>query len=141
MIGFEMVMAGLIGVCVAWNRHNTGINRTTLPGKIGIGLIAFIFLIQGLLICLLPLSDGYKVSQVFLRNDTALAKQVGVIDNCSFTPWGAGMEYHDTGNVGSGSGAINWIVKGSKRYADVTVYVVKETTDTAWRVDSYEVEF
>jgi len=124
-IGWFLILLGLIGVLLRGIQKRKAKYQKTVWNKIGVGIISFILLIQAILVVLIPNSDAYQTSKEFILKNKELKALVGDIQGFGLIPLG-GISIKSDSNGNSGNATINLIIKGSKAYKSVTVYVFKE---------------
>jgi hypothetical protein len=132
-IGWTLLYIGAIGFLVRRIKIKKTEKKRTLLEKIGIGILIFILLIQAGLIAMLPFTDAYPIAKAYLVNDAKLKNEIGNITGFGLTPSGGIQEKKDASGE-YGSVTINFIVKGDKKFKDVTIYVVKNPDSPEWKV-------
>ncbi len=124
-IGWGLIFLGLVGLLIKGIEKRKANNKKNTWNKIGIGFICFILLIQSILIIVIPNTDAYKVSKDFIINNEDLKSEVGEIKGFGLIP--VGEIFIQTDSKGeTGNANINLIIKGSKAFKDVTVFVFKD---------------
>lgn len=136
-IGWAILFIGAIGFLISRIKIKKTEKKKTLLEKIGIGILIFILLIQTLLIATIPYSDAYPVAKAYLRNDAKLKNELGNITGFGLIPSGSVQKSSDSSGE-YGSVIINFIVKGDRKFKDVTIYVVKTPDSPEWKVEGIE---
>ena len=134
-IGWSRLFIGIIGFLV--DRIKIKENKKTIPDKIGIGFIAFILLIQTILMGIIPFSDAYAVAKTYLINNAELKTEIGNIKGFGIIPEG-GIHKKTDSSGEYGSATINLTVKGENKFKDVTVYLFKSPENLEWQVNGIE---
>ncbi len=136
-IGWALLFIGLIGLLADRIRLREEKDKTAILEKIGIGVIVFILLIQTILISVTPFTDAYSVAKVYIQGNEQLNNEIGSVQGFGVMPMG-GVEKTTDSNGTYGSATINLIVKGQRKFRDVTVYVVKYADQDDWIVERIE---
>ena len=134
--GWSIIFVGIIAFLSTRIKLKRAQARKTILEKIGVGLLIFILLIQAILIIVIPSTDAYKVTKEFLLANESLKIEIGNIKSFNILPIGS-IQKNTTNDRVSGNARIHLIVKGEKKFKDVTAYVEK-TTDTGWTVTRLE---
>lgn len=135
--GWSLIFIGIIGALVDRVKVKKEKKQKSLIEKIGIGLFAFVLFVQVLFMIIIPMTDAYSIATDYLRNDEKLIQEIGEIKGFGLIPSGFIQKSSDPQGE-SGNAQINLIVKGEKKYKDVTVYVVKTKESTEWKIDKIE---
>ena len=131
------MIIGIIGLLSGRIKIKKAEKKKTVLEKIGIGFILFIFLMQGILILVIPNSEAFAVAKAHLVSDEAIRAETGEIEGFGLIPrWSVENTTDDSGTYGSAE--INLTLKGSKKFKDLTVYVVKYPDKTGWEVFAVE---
>lgn len=133
-IGWALILIGFIGLLSDRMRQKSNKNQKSLFEKLGIGVIAFMLFMQVVLIAIIPNTDAYTVAKEFIENNEVLTSKVGVIEGFGLIPMG-GIQKATNSEGTSGSATINLIVKGQKKYQNITVFVVKYADQPDWVVE------
>lgn len=132
-IGWTIVFIGLILSFLDFHRKPSATKRNKIILKISIGLIAFILILQTILICVIPFTDAYAVAKNYLTNDADLNKEIGTIKGFGLIP--VGQIQKTMGAAGEyGNATFNLIVKGDKKNKDVTISLALYSDQKAWEV-------
>ena len=123
-IGWSLIFLGMIGFLINRIKIKKVQRRKTLLEKIGIGILIIVLLAQCILVSVVPYTDAYKASREFLLNDQRLKNEIGNIRNISLIPLGS-IQKNTTGGIETGNATLLLIIKGEKKFKDVTVYVEK----------------
>jgi len=136
-IGLFFVLLGFISLFIDRIKTKTRLNKKSIFEKIGIGIIIFVLFVQTILIFTIPFTDAYEVSINYLKNDKSLTLEIGEIKGFGLIPTGGIQKTTDAKGV-YGSATINLTVKGTKKYKDLTIFVVKYIDETDWIVEKIE---
>ncbi len=136
-IGWNFFCMSLIMVLTDFIRVKSVLQKRTLPEKIGIGIISFILLVQAIFLVVIPFTDAYATASAYLPESPELCEEVGDISSFSLMPAGGIQETTDSSGQ-YGNAAISLIVKGEKKYADITIFVAKYPDSTAWKVEGID---
>ena len=131
-IGWGLVFLGMIGLLLNGVKKRKAKNKNAILNKIGIGVICFILLVQTILIIAIPNSDAYTAAKEFVMNNEELISEIGSLEGFGLLPTGA-IAVQKNSNGESGNANINMIIKGSRSYKSVTIFVSKEYGE-AWEV-------
>ncbi len=136
-IGWALILVGGIGLLSNRVQKKSSNNEKSLYEKLGIGVIAFMLFVQILLVFIISNTDAYAEAKQFFQNDEEIKSDVGMIEGFGLIPSGGIQKTTDSQGT-YGSATINLIVKGQKRYIDITVYVVKYADQPHWIVEGVE---
>lgn len=135
--GWALLLVGIIAWLYGRIRFKRTVNKETSFEKVGIGFSVFILLLEIFLIAIIPRTDAYSVAKKFLFNDMELRSEIGAISGFGFIPTG-GMQQATDARGEYGNATINLIVKGEKRFMDITIYVAKDPEKKEWVVEGIE---
>jgi hypothetical protein len=135
-IGGMLLLIGLISFLLDRSKASRAEKKSTLGYKIGIGIIAFILLVQLLLICILPLTDAYARAKQHLMSSKEAKERVGDVKDVSLLLTG-GIQKSEDASGESGYATINLIVKGDT-YKDATIYMYLHPDSSSWNVDQID---
>lgn len=99
---------------------------------IGIFIFAFILLVQAILFLVLVNHSATKIAQEYVQSNPLIKDDIGALKGFSIIPQGSISTSSDSSGA-QGEAEIQMIVKGAKKYLEVTVLLVKEKT-SEWRV-------
>mgnify|MGYP000294038924 CR=1 FL=1 len=136
-IGWAIIFIGLIGLLLDRIKIKKEKEKKSILEKIGIGVIAFILLIQTILIAVIPFTDAYSVAKEYIKNNEQLTDEIGTVNGFGLIPTGGIQKTTDSQGT-YGSATINLTIKGKKKYKDVTVYVVKYADQPEWTVEQID---
>ena len=108
-------------------------NNKTLFEKIGIGVTILYLCVQIILLVIFPFTDAYAAATAHLAHNSVLKSEVGNITEFRVIPTG-NIQKKINAHGESGSATINLIVKGNKKFKDITIYVVKRVENPGWTV-------
>ncbi|WP_430965278.1 cytochrome c oxidase assembly factor Coa1 family protein [Spongiimicrobium sp. 2-473A-2-J] len=123
---------GIIGLLWDGMRKRKALNKRTIWNKVGIGLICFIALIQVALMTMLPMTEAYKVSIEYIKDNDEIKSELGKVVDLQIIPSG-GITIKRTLDNEMGSANIGFIVKGTRGYKKVRVRSSKQYKDI-WKV-------
>jgi hypothetical protein len=134
--GYALLFVGLISLLAHGIRIRKGKNKKTIWNKIGIGIIVFILVVQVILIIVIPNTVAYVLAQDYIKSNRELINELGEIEGFGLISTG-GIQVSKDSNGEQGSASINLIIKGQKKYKEVTVFVNKNV-DSDWKVEGIE---
>jgi hypothetical protein len=136
-IGWTFLFMGAIGYIYTRLDIRDEEGKKILGEKIAIGFLVFVLLIRGILLVTFYVSDAYPVAKSYLENNEAIKHDIGHVNGFGIMAEGAMSE--SSGSKGDyGNASLNLIVKGEKKYIEVTVGLSKTSQDSAWKVESVE---
>jgi hypothetical protein len=137
-IGFAILLIGLISLLANGLRASKGKNKKllTILTKFGIGIIVFILVVRIILVIVIPNSAAYTVAKDYIINNSELINELGEIKGFGLIPTG-GIQVSSDSNGEQGSASVNMIVKGRKKYVEVTV-ILNKSVDSDWKVEGIE---
>ncbi len=135
-IGYTLLIIGLISLLADGIRIKKHLNKKTLLNKIGIGVMVFFLVLEIIFAAVIPHSMAYKTAKEHIKSDPELIKELGEINSFGLIPTG-GIEISNDSGGEYGSANFNMIIKGQKKYKEVSVFVVKNV-DTDWKVTAIE---
>jgi hypothetical protein len=136
-IGWMLLCIAFIGLLLQRIKMKKMIRKKTIIEKTGIGFIIFTLFIKILLLAITPFTDAYAAAQQQLLNDPTIQKEIGTIHGFSIVPTGGIHTSTQTGK-GNGSASITLILKGEKKFKEVTVVVTKNEDQQEWVVEEVE---
>lgn len=123
-IGWILILIGVVSLLLRKVKKKKAEGRKSIWEKIGIGVLIFILLIQGILIVVIPRTEAYTAAKQYLLNDTKTESEIGKVLEFSLMPTG-GIQISSTNGKESGSATINIIVKGEHKFKDVSISLEK----------------
>lgn len=129
-------MIGFLTILINRLSNNTDEKNKLIGEKIGIGVISVLLLVQGILLFVFPKTDAYKSAKSFVENNEEIKQEIGDVMGITIKPYG-GISMQTKNGVGSGTANLELIVKGSKKFIDLSLLVIKEP-DTDWTVEGIE---
>lgn len=136
-IGWTLFLLAVIVFLYNRIRLKRAMQKKVLGEKLVIGLIIFVFLLQAILIAVIPDSDAYAAAKSFLKNDPAVKAEVGNVTGFGLIPIGSMQQSSGPGGT-YGSASISLILKGDKKYKEITVLVIKLPDNLHWQVEAIE---
>ena len=101
---------------------------------IGICVLIFGLILLPVVVIMLKTSDAYDTAIEHLRSDPNIKEQVGNVSGFGLIPTGS-VQTTTINGVESGNAIFEIIIRGDKKYKDVTIELVKEP-DSVWTVTS-----
>lgn len=99
---------------------------------IGICFLVFGLIVLPVAIFMLKTSDAYVAATEYLKSDPKFKDEFGDINGFGLIPTGS-VQTTTMNGAESGSATFELIIKGDKKYKDVTIHL-KKTPDTFWTV-------
>ena len=132
-IGWNLLLISVIGFLSSSIKKKKEQKKNSIGEKIVIGFIIFLFVVESAMFIIILNTSVYAAIKNFIYNKEQLKSEVGNINGMSIVPVG-GMG-GSSGEAGeTGEGEINLIVKGEKKYKDLTLHVSKEL-QTDWQIE------
>jgi hypothetical protein len=131
-------MIGLISFLSDWINFRDEHDKKSIGQKIGIGFIVFGLLMQIIMAIAIPNSDAFEAAKIYIKSDSNLKQEIGEINGFGLIPIGGiGKTTRGTGEV-SGNADINLTIKGTIKFKDVEVFVLKTADSPVWKVVKVE---
>lgn len=131
-IGWELIVIGCIIFLSKRVKYKRAQSKKSLWEKIGVGILIFLLVVQCGLYFIFPRTDAYRTAIEHLSTNQKLKDEVGEVKKISMVPIGSlAMQTSNDGE--SGNAMFYFIVKGDKKYKDVTIELQK-MPDTEWTV-------
>ncbi|GGA86900.1 hypothetical protein [Puia dinghuensis] len=127
IIGLALLLVKRIKV-----KRETG--RKAIGEKIGVGLSLLAIVLIVIINIVMNNSDAVRTAKNYILTNDSLKREMGDIRGFGFT-YSGGMEVSSDQGGEEGSADISLIVKGSKKFRDLEVYVVKEKGGD-WKVEN-----
>ncbi|HEX9511696.1 MAG TPA: hypothetical protein VF939_14500 [Puia sp.] len=134
--GWNLIFIGAILLLAQQIKKRKSVGKNTILMKIGIGVLVFILVIQVILSIVVSNSNAYIAAKNYLLSNDSLKNEVGHIDGFGLIPSGGIAVSADSAGE-TGTAEINLIIKGSKKFREATVFLVKEKK-TNWEVKAIE---
>ncbi|HWK04223.1 MAG TPA: hypothetical protein VNS58_11360 [Puia sp.] len=135
-LGWDLGFIGVLFLLAQQQKKRKSIGKNTVLIKVGIGLLVFILVIQVVLSIVVSNSDAYIAAKNYLLKNDSLKNELGNINGFGLIPTG-GMSVSSDSAGEEGNAQINIIIKGSKKFKAVTIFLEKEKK-TNWEVKSVE---
>lgn len=135
-IGWAIILIGIINLLRNRIKQKKSSKKKSLVEKIGMGVLIFGLVVKSMLFIIIPNTDAYHLAQDYIKSDQDLIKELGEIESFSLLPSG-GIQKTTDSNGTYGSAQIELIVKGSKTYKEVIVFVFKEANKPNWEVQGF----
>jgi uncharacterized protein with PQ loop repeat len=136
-VGWTLLLIGIISFLADRIKIKKTEKRKHWLEQIIICFICFVFLIQAILLIVIPFSDAFSVAKTYLQNNDDIKNEVGDVTGFGLIPTG-GIQKSTDSQGESGNAAITLTIKGDKKFKDVIIYVVKRPDTTSWVVDGLE---
>ena len=137
-IGWALLFIGVISLLVARIKRRRANGKKSILEKIGIGIMAFVLLVQAILLVLIPNSAAYTAAKQYLQYNPGIENEIGKVVGFSIIPQGA-IQVSRSEGTESGRATIKLIVKGTKGFRDVTLNLIKDD-QTDWPVVHTELQ-
>jgi hypothetical protein len=132
-IGWNLLLISVIGFLSGRVKKNKAQKKNSIGEKIGVGFIIFLFVIETIMFIMILNTSVYPSIKKFIYNNSQLKSEIGNIKGISIVPFGGiGGSSGEAGETGEGE--IHLIVKGDKKYKDLTMHVFKEI-QTDWQIE------
>jgi hypothetical protein len=132
-IGWLML---LIGLCIfLWRRIRSKRIRGAIPELIGLVIGLLIILIQSIILIVFSNTGAYKSALRLIKNERRIISETGTLKNISIVPVGQ-IGFATTNSVEYGSASFTLILKGEKKYKDLSISLVKKGKD--WEIIEYK---
>ena len=131
-LAWIFLLLPLLGHLVSVIRLRRMKGRKTIWPKLGAGFLILALIAASMAIFMLNTSDAYFEATEFLKTDPGIKNEVGGIRGFGLITTGTVSTTSINGEE-SGSAKLNIIVRGTKKYRDITVSLEK-TQETGWRV-------
>lgn len=136
-IGWILLLIGIIGILSYRIKVNLNDKNKSLHEKVGIGVVVFILIMQSILYLIIQNSDAFTAAKKHIINDSKIKNEVGKIIGFGLTPIG-GIQKKTDSSGEYGNATLKMTVKGTKKYKDITVYVIKTAVSPEWKVEEIE---
>ncbi len=136
-IGWGFLLIGFIGLLMQRIKMKKLIRKEATLEKIGIGVIIFILFAKVLLLSITPFTDAYTLAKAYVMNDRKLQGEIGTINSLSIVPLG-GISKSSNAGKDSGYATLTLILKGEKKFKEVTIAVAKSEDQEGWVVQEIQ---
>lgn len=133
-IGWIVLLIALVSYLFDLRRSRRRRGKKTIWVKIGICFFLFGLMLLPFVFFELKTSDAYQSAVEYLSSDLTTKSELGNIKGFGLVPTGS-VQTITINGAQSGEAYFDLIVKGDKKYKDVTVYLTK-TPDLFWTVTS-----
>jgi len=134
--GWVFIMAGLILLLNGRVKVKRNTNRKSALEKVGIGVLIFVLALLGIVNIAIGNSNALAAAKTYVLNSDSLKREIGDIRGFGFT-YSGGIEVSTDAAGETGTANISLIVKGSKKFRELNVYVLKEN-NRGWEVQSVQ---
>jgi len=135
-LGWITLLIALTGFLIGLKKKRKLQGKKTIWIKIGIVVLIFGLSIMPIVIFMLKSSEAYQSAIEYIRTDPQIKTLVGDIQGFGLIPTGQTSSTTING-AESGEAQFDIIVRGDKKYIDITVSL-KKTPETTWKVVSIE---
>lgn len=133
VFGFYILfLTGLILCLIIIRKRKKG-KKSTIVSKYISVLLLFLIILYSVLLITLGNSNAVKACKLYSMQNDTLRSQIGNITGFGFDVSGSLKEAHIGDNQESGRGSLTFVVKGEKKFKDVSFMVVKESY-SEWKV-------
>jgi len=136
-LGVVVLLFGLLSLFSERIKFKKSKRLTPTGERIGLWLTLFVLSLQTVILLIFPFSDAYAEAKRFLLTVPQIKEEVGDIKGFGLLPLGS-IHVQTNSEGKSGEATILITVKGSKKYKDFTVNVVKEVDQPDWDVKSVD---
>lgn len=131
-LGWILLFISIISILRQRIKEKKLQNKKILSEKIFTGISVFVLLLQITAILVLPQTKVYKAAKDFLFTNKEIISKVGQVEGIFLMPKG-GISVSSSSEGESGQGELNFIVKGTEKYIDISLWFEKEI-NTNWTV-------
>jgi len=135
-IGWLILFLGIISLLIARVKSKKTHWKNNILEIFAIVLLILITLIQVAILFVFPKTNPYQTAEEFLIRDSNIAAQIGTVKNISIKPVGL-IEWTIAPEERIGRAEFKLILKGTKKYKDVKIYLSKEANQN-WKVQKIE---
>jgi hypothetical protein len=132
-LGWSILFIGLLFWLFRSIKAKKTAGKKTLWQKLGIAFLLLFLIIQVVVVIVFPRTDAYAAAVIYIKSNNSLRKELGAIKGFGFTESGS-MEVSSTDTSEAGNAEFHLIVKGEKKYKDITIDLVKDW-NTPWQVE------
>lgn len=105
--------------------------------KLGVAFLLFLLTIQLIVVIVIPRTGAYAAATSYIVKNDSLKRELGDIEGFGFTESGSIAESSKETGEAAGNAELNLIVKGKKKYKDITVDMLKDW-NTPWAVQAIQ---
>jgi hypothetical protein len=136
-VGWVLLFIALLGLIKQRIQHKKKENKhyKAYTEKAGIVVIVFSLLLKIGVFFLVSSSAVFKDAKNFLLNDSTTIAELGEIKSFSVVPWGGMNKSIDSTGM-HGAATIILILKGEKKYKQLTISLGKYPDRKGWKVES-----
>ena len=113
-------------------RYRRQIKKNTMLFKIGMGVCFLVLMVMTVLAITIPNTDACKAGVAYIKQDPGIRAEVGDISQVVPVPFGS-LQMSSNHNGTTGQAELSFIIKGQKKYKDITLALVKES-GSDWQV-------
>ena len=134
--GWIILFIALVSLLFDLYKSRRRRGKKTIWVTIGICFLLFGLIILPVVVFKLKTSDAYLTAIEYLKSDSLIKKQIGNVKGFGLIPTGT-VESVSINGAKSGDASFNIIIRGEKKYKDVTIDL-KKTPQFDWRVITVE---
>jgi hypothetical protein len=132
VIGWIVLFIALLSYWIDFGKARFRHGKKIIWVTIGICIFIFGLVLLPVVVFMLKTSDAYIVATEYLKSDPKMKGEFGDINGFGLIPTGS-VQKNIINGAESGSATFELIVKGDKKYKDVTIHLEK-TPETFWTV-------
>src|SRR5689334_1913039 len=131
-IGWIVLVIALLSYWIDLRKIKRREGKKIVWVTIGICFLVFGLMILPVAVFTLKTSDAYVAATEYLKSDQKVKDEFGDVNGFGLIPTGS-VQTTTINGAESGSATLKLIVKGDKKYTDVTIHLEK-TPETFWTV-------
>jgi len=134
IIGWIIFCIGLLSYFIDLHKTRKAQNKKTIWVKIAIGFLTFGLITVGTVIFIIRKSEAYLTAIEYIYTDPEITDEVGGVTGFGLIPMGS-VQTTTINGVESGGATFELVVKGEKKYKEITISL-KKTSAVDWSVIS-----
>jgi hypothetical protein len=131
-LGWTVLFIGLLLWLFRSMKIKKAAGKKRIGEKLGIAFLILALIVQLVVIIVFPRTDAYAAAVAYVKSNDSLKKDLGAIKGFGFTESGS-IAVSSTDTSEAGNAELHLIVKGEKKYKDLTIDMVKDW-NTPWEV-------
>lgn len=131
-VGWMLFWVMIISLLINRIKNKRPQKKKVLFEKICIGFSVFVLIMKGFLLAVFLQTDAYENAIRFIKTNKEIEAVAGPVRSISLVPQGS-IHIQSKGDHQTGQAEFHFIVKGSKKFMDVSMYLTKEP-DREWQV-------
>ena len=132
VIGWIALFIALLSYCVDLRKTRIRHGKRIIWVTIGICFLIFGLALLPVVVFMLKTTEAYATALEYLKSDPNINEHVGNVRGFGFIPTGS-VQTTTINRIESGNAIFEIVVKGDKKYLDLTVYLEKKP-DSLWTV-------